>query len=245
MRLRCGLAALAVGALLLTGVTQGAQDARDFSGVWQAFASQPATGVGGENSLGTDGRIRVADFSARYPNLIDPDSYCVPSGMPTAMTTLAAAPIEITQTPTRLVIFAARENQYRRVFIDDRNFPVDQPATRMGYSVGRWDGNTLVVETGLLSEMLTGRLPRTAETVVVERIAKMTRSQVSATAAAATLHPAVDEQVLAFTITITDPTLYKQPQALTVYYQHVDDNLLPESNCTADLWRQALDAANP
>jgi hypothetical protein len=247
MRPRIALAAFATisSMLLLVGSAQGAEDARDFSGVWQAFTSEPAVSRGAEGSLSAEGKIKVADFNALYPNMIEPGSYCVPPGMPSTMTSIVSYPIEITQTPNRIAMFAELESQYRRLFLDGRDYPENYPTTRMGYSIGHWEGDTLVVETRLLSEMLTGRFPRTESTVVVERISKMTRSQVTAPANGFINNPTIDDNVLAFNLTVTDPSLYSEPQVVTVYYQHIDENSMLEYDCVADLWRQALDEANP
>jgi hypothetical protein len=247
MRQRIALAAFVTftSALVLAGSVHGAEEARDFSGVWQAFASEPAISRGAEGSLSAEGRIKVADFNALYPNMIEPGSYCVPPGMPATMTAIVSYPIEITQTSNRITMIAEMESQYRRLFLDGRAYPENYPVTRMGYSIGHWEGDTLVVETRLLSEMLTGRFPRTENTVVVERISKMKRSQVSAPANGFINNPTIDDNVLVFNLTVTDPTLYSEPQVVTMYYQHIDENSMLEYDCVADLWQQALDEANP
>jgi hypothetical protein len=70
-----------------------------------------------------------------------PSNRCLPSGPE-----VNAQWREIVQTPARLVI--VNENQtYRRVFLDGRQLEDDPHRTWMGYSVGRWEGDTLVVES--------------------------------------------------------------------------------------------------
>ena len=235
-----------LAATLLAPTVQAAEDPRDFSGVWQAFATAPTvSAAAAAGTFTNDGEVRLADFAARYPNMVEGDAYCMPAGMPSMMTSIAGNPIDITQTPTRLTLFAALNSQYRRIYIDDRDYPEERAPSATGYSIARWDANTLVVETRLLSELLTGRFPRTEETVVVERFSKMQRDQVTAPANPAIVTPAIDEEVLAVNLAVTDPTLYNKPQVFTVYYQHVDDNELRDSNCTSGLWEQALKDANP
>lgn len=235
---------VASASLALASLAQAAEDARDFNGVWQAFTSEPAISRSADGNLSAEGEIRLADFNVQYPNMIEPGSYCVPTGMPSTMTSIASFPIEITQTTDRITLIAALESQYRRLFLDGRDYPENHPATRMGYSIGHWEGNTLVVETRLLSEMLTGRFPRTEETLVVERISKIKRAQVTAPSNGIIDNPVIDDEVLAVNLTITDPTLYSEPQTLTVYYQHIDDNSMLEYDCATELWLQALDEAN-
>jgi hypothetical protein len=45
------------------------------------------------------------------------------------------------------VILTERNFAYRQILLDGRPFPVDPQPTWNGYSVGRWDGDTLVVDT--------------------------------------------------------------------------------------------------
>ena len=51
------------------------------------------------------------------------------------------------QTPDLIVFLYQSRTIYRRVFLDGRLLPQDAQPTWMGYSVGRWEGDTLVVET--------------------------------------------------------------------------------------------------
>ena len=56
-------------------------------------------------------------------------------------------PYKIVQTPGLLVILYEGDTVYRQVFTDGRPLPEVSIPSWMGYSVGRWDGDTLVVET--------------------------------------------------------------------------------------------------
>jgi hypothetical protein len=51
------------------------------------------------------------------------------------------------QNPDRLIILTERNMQYRQIFTDGRPLPVDPNPTWNGYSVGKWEGDTLVVQT--------------------------------------------------------------------------------------------------
>jgi hypothetical protein len=55
--------------------------------------------------------------------------------------------LEFLYTPGKIVIQQEALMQVRRIFMDGRALPVDPEPTYFGYSVGRWDGSTLVVET--------------------------------------------------------------------------------------------------
>jgi hypothetical protein len=71
---------------------------------------------------------------------------CLPVGMPLNETT--SIPYRIVQTPGLVVMFHEEfDTAPRQIFTDGRNLPEDPNPTWMGYSVGKWDGDTLVVET--------------------------------------------------------------------------------------------------
>ena len=54
----------------------------------------------------------------------------------------------IVQTPALvLILYESPNSPYRTVFMDGRDLPKDPNPTWFGYSVGRWDGDTLVVTT--------------------------------------------------------------------------------------------------
>ncbi len=236
-------ALFSVYALFFSAHLSAAEDPRDFSGVWQVFATTPTLEPAAVPDLTPEGEIRVADFAARYPNLVEPSAYCVPAGVPDMMTTPHGS-VEIVQAFSRVTLLGAN-GQVRRVFLDDRTFPETPNATSAGYSIGHWENDTLVIETRFLDELLTGRWPRSQEMVVTERVTKLRRGQVNAVADPAPDTTAVDDYVLEVALTFNDPKLYREPQALTVYYQHLGDEALPAQTCEMELWQQALDAANP
>jgi len=76
----------------------------------------------------------------------DPVGYCLPNGYPRMA---FANPFKILQTSTVTAFLheSLPGPLYRQVFTDGRSLPVDPEPTWMGYSIGRWEGDTLVVET--------------------------------------------------------------------------------------------------
>ena len=58
-----------------------------------------------------------------------------------------AKPIEIVQTPQRIFMFFEYQHTYREIWTDGRPVPNDPDPSYFGISVGKWDGNTFVVET--------------------------------------------------------------------------------------------------
>jgi len=75
-----------------------------------------------------------------------PSSGCLPLGMP--LNALLSEPFRIVHSPRMLAILYEADDKHRRIYLDGRALPkqFDQP-TWVGYSVGKWDRDTLIVET--------------------------------------------------------------------------------------------------
>src|SRR5215467_11856420 len=83
---------------------------------------------------------RTADFSRD-----DPHVRCLPDTVP-RMWTLPHL-TKAVHSPKLLVLLYEVNAMYRQIFLDGRPFPADMNPTWNGYSVGHWEGDTLVVET--------------------------------------------------------------------------------------------------
>jgi hypothetical protein len=218
-----------------------AADEPDFSGVWQAYASVSEPGTGQTAALTETGAALVDAYFAQYgDDFAEPGAYCVPPGMPATMTSMVSYPIEIIHSPNRVTMLAELDMQVRRIYLDGREFPADYPTSRMGYSTGRWDGETLVIETKLLGEYLMRSWPRTENTQIVERVYRAQRSDLNVVRNGFPPESASDD-LLVFEITVTDPALYKGPQRITMYYQRIPGDEFLEYDCAAGLWYQALE----
>jgi hypothetical protein len=75
----------------------------------------------------------------------DPNNFCLPSGIPEKEA--VTSPWKIVQTPGVIVILYESRTIFRQIFTDGRALPVDPNPTWQGYSIGHWEGDTLVVET--------------------------------------------------------------------------------------------------
>jgi len=73
------------------------------------------------------------------------DANCLPQGVPKINAT--PVPFKIVQQPELVAILYEAFGQYRQIFLDGRKLQDDPNPTWLGYSKGRWDGDTLVVET--------------------------------------------------------------------------------------------------
>jgi hypothetical protein len=74
-----------------------------------------------------------------------PDTHCIPLGASLGYT--GDLPKKIIQEPGVIVILYEGDGAFRQIFLDGRPLPQDPNPTWMGYSVGRWEGDTLVIET--------------------------------------------------------------------------------------------------
>jgi hypothetical protein len=215
----------------------------DLSGVWSAYASDAPPFGAGPPPLTARGQAMVDAFIAQYgAEHAEPGAYCVPSGMPAVMLALVSYPIEILQTPNRVTMLAELEMQVRRIYLDGRGHPDDYPTTRSGHSIGHYQGDTLVIDTALLSEWPLPPYVRAATTRISERIWRTKRDRVAAQASGfmATIPP-LNDDVLVVELTVTDPTLYREPQKFTVYYQRMPDTATLEYDCATELWQEALE----
>jgi len=78
------------------------------------------------------------------------DRVCLPPSIVYAMQ--GPFPMEIHQTPDLIVMRLEYYDMVRLIFLDGRAHPpANAPHTKVGHSVGRWEGSTLVVDTTHLS----------------------------------------------------------------------------------------------
>jgi hypothetical protein len=73
-----------------------------------------------------------------------PFTQCLPGGIPA---TLLVQTFKIVQTPREVVMLPEIVNPPRQIYMDGRPLPKDPDPRYMGYSVGRWEGDTLVIDT--------------------------------------------------------------------------------------------------
>ena len=73
-----------------------------------------------------------------------PQALCLPMGAPSFMMVRA---FKLIQTPQQIVMIGETPDPPRQIYLDGRALPKDPDPTWLGYSVGKWDGDTLVVQT--------------------------------------------------------------------------------------------------
>ena len=121
----------------------------DLSGYWAAGGFGPgAILLGAASDLGApefEDWAAVLSKKRLADNLRDlPSARCLPGGIVATVTN--GNPERLVQTPGLLVMFS--EGQLpRQIFLDGRSHPSDPNPTWLGHSVGRWEGDTLVVDS--------------------------------------------------------------------------------------------------
>ena len=147
----------------------------------------------------------------------NPDAHCLPMGV--MQMTSHPFPKKIIQTPTQVVlIYEGSGTTVREVFLDGRALPKadDVEPWWNGYSVGRWEGDTLVVETtGFMDDgwLDVRGSPLTSGARMTERFRRPTYGS------------------LAIEVTIDDPKAYTKPFTATVNNHLLPDTQLIEFVC--------------
>jgi len=127
----------------------------DFSGIWMIY-NGPDPGDRADRPPRLSGGVSLpmqpwaADLQRRRAaegGLNDPDGLCLPQGP--LQYHIDPQPLKIVQTPTQILIIYESNYGLRTIYMDGRKLPPlgePQPFWH-GYSVGRWEGDTLVVES--------------------------------------------------------------------------------------------------
>ena len=126
-------------------------DPRDFTGAW--------TMIDGRLDLIQDDRNQAPFTAAEAKSTIalikaeeagdvvtDASTQCYPHGTPRLIIT-PGYPIRFAYLPGEIVMLHEVAHNVRIIHMDQKEAPKDTPLTFLGYSVGHWDGNTLVIET--------------------------------------------------------------------------------------------------
>ncbi len=146
----------------------------DLSGVWEAEDNRPCPPGGcadmkvGQEFVNIGWSLK--DGLPYQPWAAEPMSRCLPPGLVRLHT--HALMRKMVQTPALLAILNEQSVEYRQIMTDGRPLPVDPVPAWNGYSVGKWDGDTLVVESSGFRDDLwldANGSPMTASAKITER----------------------------------------------------------------------------
>jgi hypothetical protein len=146
----------------------------------------------------------------------DPQAYCVLSGVPRQNVVPYPFKIFYTTTGTIVIIYEALHS-YRQIFMDGRELPKDPNPTWMGYSVGHWEGDTLVVNSSGFVEnnwLDNGGHMGTESLKTTERFRRRDWGHID------------------LELTIDDPKAYTKPWTVKLGFNAVPDTDLIEYVCT-------------
>lgn len=229
-------ATIAATMLFAAHVVNGATP--DFSGTWERypdpyaderFPGDPPPPAGGPQlrepyaSAYKKFNERKAEAEKKGTPVADPATQCMPEGMPTIMA--AVEPIEILQTSRQVVVLAKFLTQTRRIYLNEKMPALEDISPGYnGYSVGHWQGETLIVQTiGVRDDVRFIAIPHSAQMRVTERL-RLT---------------APDR--LENEITIEDPGILARPYRFTFGYRRNAEYRILEYICDNNRYRRDAD----
>jgi hypothetical protein len=136
----------------------------------------------------------IASLAAFDPLVDMPTLNCAAKGMPTIME--QPYPMEIVDQGGDILMRLEEYDTLRTVHMDRTDVPADQPHSNLGYSVGRWEGETLVITTTRVNWPFFDSVgvPQSEAVEIVER-----------------LTPSADGSRLELTMRVTDPATFTEP----------------------------------
>jgi hypothetical protein len=239
---RAGIMAATAGAALLLAACAGeapgearpAPDVvRGLNGTWESYP-QRSFGLGGpeaerpvpppapvpEPPLKPDyletwraEQARNAELTRQGLPPVSSGMACLPEGMPAMM--LSIFPMEVLETPGQVTIVQEAFNQVRRIYLDEEPLaPEDAEPRFSGHSVGRWEGDTLVVETvGVKDYVRFRNVPHSMGMRVTERISL------------------VHDEIMQNQVTVEDPEFLTGPWTWTWMYRRWPGYRIQEYVC--------------
>ncbi len=198
----------------------------DLSGIWHADNGRYLENLAGDGVEVPMLPWAAAVYKERFDSLgrDKPQVRCMPHGVPDAML-VAGIPFKIAQMPNVLMVLYEEFNQYRQIFTDGRTLPHDPNPAWFGYSIGKWEGSTFVVETAGFNDgtwLDNGGHPHTDALHVTERFRRPNFG------------------TMELDVAIDDPKAYPKPwKSATVHFK-----LLPDTELIEHLCENEKDAAH-
>ena len=232
MRTRASLAASvsAVVAGLLAVQAGAADDKPNLTGVWlvQKPQTELKTSDGKAPPLKPEAAKLLAERKAAKASgkktdeaHTDPAAICLPHGVPRLLN--VAQPILILQKPKQVTIVYQANHQSRQFYIDDPMPTSDNlpDPNYDGFSVAKWDGKALVVNTFSLNGLTwmdDVGLPHSEKLTVGER------------------YELTAPDTLSVKVTLTDPETFTAPWTTQVTYKRQPNLRFKEDVCAEKLW---------
>lgn len=145
----------------------------------------------------------------------DPALRCIPPGMPSAMNN--PYPIAFAPEDNAIILHLEEWDGLRTIHMDSGAIADNQSSTRMGYSVGHWEENTLIVSTTNINYPYFDSIG-TPQSKTVEISEHFTLSE--------------DDHRLDYHMIITDPKTFTTPAEFTQYYVWEPREEIKSYECT-------------
>jgi hypothetical protein len=188
----------------------------DLSGIWRGPEDKYFRDLAADGPAAPMLPWAEALFKQRHDNLEKghPSERCLGHGVTDY--DAAATPRRIIQTPGIIAILFESYNHYRQIFLDGRPLPKPTQPSYLGYSIGKWEGDTLVVDTTGFNDQgwldMEGH-PQTESTHITERFRRRDFGH-------------IDLQ-----LTIEDPAAYTKPWTSNLHLTFLPDEELIEDVC--------------
>jgi hypothetical protein len=198
-------------------------DPHDLSGQWSGGLGGGLHSVGKPPALLPEAQAKfeanTAELKAGGVITVDPTFSCEPPGVP-RIYDLGSSLVEVYQAkdrPDRIFIFYEVIHTWRTIWMNNRPMPDNGGVPRaLGYSLGHWEGNDLVVDTAGFSQwgwVNRAGYPHSDAAHVVERFHRADRD-----------HMRLD-------LTLTDPKAYVQPWKFVIDFTLKPDWDFAETFC--------------
>jgi hypothetical protein len=152
-------------------------------------------------------RLADAEQDKAFPNTA---SLCLPQGVPYMLHAAVGGPLQILETPGQVTFISDAYNEFFMVYLNEELPPLeDIEPTYHGESVGRWEGDTLVISSAGFKTITTldqVGMPHSEEMRVTTRIRR------------------TDPQTLEFLVTVDDPKTFSKPWTRRQIYKKAADN---------------------
>jgi hypothetical protein len=186
----------------------------DLSGLWRVMSGGYAGDVTFDLKPGDIQPWADALYKKRMENMGSdfPGTQCLPVG---PLYIFGGDMVRVLQSPS-VVAFLYEDLVHRQVFLDGRGLPKDPNPDWMGYSVGHWDGDTLVVETAGFNDRTWldgGGHPHTEALHITERYQRK------------------DFGHMALKVTLEDPKAYNKPWTIDIKVELAPDTEMIEYVC--------------
>jgi len=189
----------------------------DLNGVWQR-PYVPDMAKSGPGQQGAGALPFTPEYAQKFKNY-DPAKFdytgrCLPQGLTRSMN--SPFPIRIVQTPAITAILYEAWNVFEIVHTDGRGHPKDPDPTWIGNAVGKWDGDTLVVDSIAFNDKTNLDTVGHPHSDAMHTVERFTRT---------------DDKHIAYEITVEDPKAFTRPWKNTRTFTLRPDWEIMEYSC--------------